>query len=105
MKTIDIAAFAALHGPDTTVIDVREPAEYVGGHVPGAILIPLAQLPARKAEVDDKDTVYVICQSGNRSKVGASVLDAAGFDAVSVDGGTGAWIRRGLQVVTGREPL
>ena len=103
MRTISITDFAALYDADTTVIDVREPAEYVEGHVPGAMLIPLAQLPARKAEVANDGPVYVICRSGNRSKVGASVLDAAGYDAVSVDGGTMAWISRGQRYVTGRE--
>ena len=104
MKTISINDFATLYGEDTTVVDVREPAEYVQGHVPGAVLIPLAQLPARKGEVANDGPVYVICRSGNRSKVGASVLDAAGYDAISVDGGTMAWIGRGQQYVTGREP-
>jgi len=104
MKTIPLAEFAALFGPDTTLIDVREPGEYVQAHVPGAVLIPLAQLPDRVGEVPAGGTVYVICHSGNRSKVGAEVLAYHGRDAVSVDVGTQGWIDAGRDVVQGREP-
>ncbi len=104
MKTINAADFKAQYTPEFVIVDVREPREYVDGHVPGAVLIPLAQLPIRKAEVPNDGPVYVICHSGNRSKVGASVLEAAGYDAISVNGGTQAWIIQGGPVVTGREP-
>jgi len=101
---MSLTDFAAVFGPDITLVDVREPGEYVQGHLPGAVLIPLGQLPGRKAEVPSEGTVYVICRSGNRSKVGAEVLAYNGVDAVSVDGGTQGWIDRGWDVVTGREP-
>lgn len=104
MKTIGMNDFIARHGDDTIVVDVREAGEYVQGHLPGALLIPLGQLPLRKGEVPSGGTVYVICRSGNRSKVGASVLEAAGLDALSVDGGTMAWIASGQPVVTGQSP-
>lgn len=104
MKTMPLAEFAAIFGPETTLIDVREPGEYVQGHLPGAVLIPLAQLPDRRTEVPNEGTVYVICRSGNRSKVGAELLAHHGFDAVSVDGGTQGWLDRGWDVVTGRDP-
>jgi rhodanese-related sulfurtransferase len=103
MTTMSLTDFAALVGPNTVLIDVREPGEYVLGHLPGAVLIPLAQLPGRLAEVP-QGIVYVVCRSGNRSKVGAEVLAYNGYDAVSIDGGTQGWIDRGWDVVTGREP-
>ncbi len=103
METCSVTQLAAAHADGAIVVDVREPAEYVAGHVPGAILIPLAQLPGRKAEVPEGEPVYVICASGNRSKVGASVLDAAGRRALSVDGGTTGWISAGHPYVTGSQ--
>ena len=41
MSEVDLEAFAAAHADGATVIDVREPGEYVGGHVPGAVLMPM----------------------------------------------------------------
>ena len=101
VTTPDLAA-ALTDG--AAVLDVREPAEYVQGHVPGARLIPVGQLPARLSEVERGGRVYVVCASGNRSKVGADVLNAAGHDAVSVAGGTTGWLRAGHPVVTGSRP-
>ena len=86
-----------------TTIDVRERAEYVQGHVPGAVLVPMGQLASRLDELDRSARIHVICASGNRSKAMADLLIAQGFDAVSVSGGTSAWIRSGRPVGTGLE--
>ena len=96
-----ITELAAAHADGATVVDVREPAEYVGGHVPGAILMPMGQLPSRTAELDRRGPVYVICASGNRSRAMADFLRRAGIDARSVDGGTSAWLQSGKPVITG----
>lgn len=104
MKIIGMNDFVTLYGPDTLVVDVREPAEYVDGHVPGAHLMPLGQVAIRRGELPRDRTVYVICASGNRSKVGAELLEAGGWDAVSVAGGTQAWRIVGREVVTGVSP-
>jgi rhodanese-related sulfurtransferase len=48
-----------------TIVDVREPSEYVTGHVPGAMLIPMGQLPGRVAELDRGSPVYVVCAHGS----------------------------------------
>ena len=61
MSEVSLEAFAAAHADGATVIDVREPGEYVGGHVPGAVLMPMGQLPSRLSELDRDRTVYVIC--------------------------------------------
>ena len=84
-----------------TVVDVREPGEYVAGHVPGATLIPMGQLASRLAELDKSRPVYVVCASGNRSAAMTDLLRAAGYDAYSVAGGTSAWARSGRPVETG----
>lgn len=97
---IDIAQLAS-SGDRATVVDVREPAEYVAGHVPGAALVPMGQLPARLEELDRTRPVYVVCASGNRSAAMTDFLIAKGYDAYSVAGGTAAWARAGRPVETG----
>jgi len=77
------------------LVDVREPEEYVAGHVPGAVPIPMSQLATRMGEIDKTSPVFVICASGNRSSAMTDLLRGAGFDAVSAAGGTGAWTRSG----------
>jgi rhodanese-related sulfurtransferase len=47
MREVPLAAFAAAHSDGAIVVDVREPGEYVGGHVPGAALVPMGQLSSR----------------------------------------------------------
>lgn len=86
------------------MIDVREPDEYVDGHVPGATLIPLATVPDRVSEVPAEGEVLIICKVGGRSRKAAEVLRAEGIDAVNVAGGTLAWIDAGERVVIGEDP-
>ena len=86
---------------DLVLVDVRTPAEYAGGHVPGAANIPLSDLDptAPPFTTHDRDQeIYVICQSGRRSAAAADQLAAAGFKAVNVEGGTGAWQAAGHPV-------
>ncbi len=83
------------------LLDVRQPEEYVGplGHVPGAVLVPLPELPARLSEIEPhrNRTVVAICRSGNRSMAAAQVLTQAGFGRVlNLAGGTQAWNDRGF---------
>lgn len=99
--TISIETFAARHADGAFVLDVREPAEYVGGHVPGAVLAPMSRIMSSLTGVPKDRTVHVICQSGNRSRSMADLLTALGYETVSVDGGTGGWIASGRPVVTG----
>lgn len=101
MTNATIAQFAAALADGAAVIDVREPNEYVAGHVPGARLVPLGQLPARLPELHRHEPVFVICASGNRSAMAADHLRRAGFDARSVEGGTSAWTSSGRPVVLG----
>jgi len=101
MAEVSVAAFAAAHADGAFVVDVREPFEYVGGHVPGAWLVPVGELPSRLRELPRDERVYVICASGNRSRVMTDELLNAGFDAWSVAGGTSEWARTGQPVVAG----
>lgn len=104
MAEISVGAFAARHADGAFVVDVREPFEYVGGHVPGARLVPVGELPSRLRELPIGERVYVICASGNRSRAMTDHLVSAGLDAWSVAGGTNAWVQTGRPVVTGARP-
>ncbi|AJC57825.1 MBL fold metallo-hydrolase [Streptomyces sp. 769] len=74
------------------LIDVRNPAEYATGALPGARNIPLAALLDRLDELDPTRPVILYCRSGNRSVVAAALLEAHGFAEVSdVSGGYAAY--------------
>lgn len=101
---IDVEQFASAHAQDATVIDVREEAEYTQGHVPGARLVPMGQLPGHVENLNREEPVYVICASGNRSAAMTDLLTQSGIDAYSVSGGTTAWADSGRPMVTGTHP-
>ncbi|MGN9864532.1 sulfurtransferase TusA family protein [Bacillus swezeyi] len=69
-------------GERITVVDVREPAEYRFGHIPGAISIPLGELEKRANELNRDGKVYVVCRTGNRSDLAAKQLTDHGFEDV-----------------------
>ena len=76
------------------VLDVREDWEYRRGRVPGALSVPLGQLPGRAAELPRGKPLAVICEHGNRSLAATDYLLSQGFEgAASVRGGTTAWAR------------
>lgn len=85
-----------------TLVDVREVHEYRGGHVPGAVNIPLHLIPLRLSELPADATLYVICQSGGRSAQACLWLAQKGRSVVNVNGGTGSWIRAGKPVARPR---
>jgi thioredoxin 1 len=80
------------------VLDVREAWEFEDGHVPSAHHIALNTVPDNLASIPRDQKVWVICQAGGRSMTAANYLEAQGFDAVSVAGGTGTWIGAGKPV-------
>ena len=96
---ITVLELAALDAPP--IIDVRETDEFVSGHVPGAVHIPLGELGERLAEIPAAAEIYLICASGIRSEHAAAALAARGIRAVNVVGGTNAWRRAGLDTVVG----
>ena len=101
---IAVEDLATLVAQGALVVDVRMPDEYVEGHLPGALLLPLPELPERHGEIPEADVVYVICRSGGRSLRACEFLVTNGRTAVNVAGGTLAWIEGGNDVAAGEEP-
>ncbi len=81
------------------VIDVRELHEYTSGHVPGAALIPVNSVYARREELPKEQDVIFVCAIGQRSALGAEMAAAAGLTRIfNLEGGTEAWIKSGQTV-------
>lgn len=99
--SIDVAELdTRLKAGVVRVLDVREEAEFRGGHLPGAINIPVKRLPERVAKLKRDKPYAVICQSGSRSRTATDYLVEQGFaGTVSVSGGTGAWARSGRPII------
>jgi hydroxyacylglutathione hydrolase len=83
---------------DLFVLDVRQPAEWSAGHIPGAVHITGAEMTRRVDEIPKDRPVAAICGSGYRSSVVASVLKANGHPRVAnVLGGMTGWQAQGLE--------
>ncbi len=91
---------AELKASSLRVLDVRRPGEYAGGHVPGAMTIPLNELQRRVGEIEDGEPLAVICAGGYRSSAAASILARHGYrgELQNVSGGTSAWVREGYEI-------
>ncbi len=89
----DVREFLKKHGPEEyNLLDVRQPREYERSHIPGARLIPMAELPERLRELDPAKPTITYCAAGVRSRAAASVLRTEGFsDVRSMQGGMNAW--------------
>ena len=104
-KTVDAAEFAkAVADTSYVVLDVRTPAEYAEGHIPGTNFnidvledsyteIALKNLPTEKP-------VALYCRSGNRSKNAASILAEKGYEVVELGSGFRGWVAAGKEVET-----
>ncbi|AQP53719.1 rhodanese [Vagococcus penaei] len=73
----------------TLLLDVRTAAEFQNGHIPQAKNVPLNRIGSY--EPKSSGPVYVICQSGMRSKKASKVLKNKGFDVINVRGGMSHW--------------
>ena len=87
-------------GDGMQLLDVREQAEWDAGHIPGSVFRPYHAIRALPEEVDPAGSVAVVCASGQRSAVGASLLQRFGVRDVIhvVDGGVPRWQREGWPV-------
>lgn len=79
-------------GKELILIDVREPDEFQGGYIQGAVNIPLGQLESRLKEIPQEKTVVVYCRSGKRSAEAAKLLVKSGYTKiVNLEGGIINW--------------
>ncbi len=99
VREISVHDLAAL-GASARVVDVREPDEWVTGHIGHAVAVPLATVPGH-VDVFDGDPTYVVCRSGGRSWQACEYLDGQGREVVNVTGGMLAWIAAGYDVTMG----
>jgi len=82
-------------GDDFLLVDVREPAEYDIVKIPGSVLIPKGDIPAKLSELPQDKPIVLHCKSGVRSAESLAVLKSAGFaSATHVQGGVLAWIKQ-----------
>lgn len=88
-------------GEKVTLIDVRTPEEYEGGHIPGAVLIPMSEI-VNEDDLPYDGTIVLYCRSGKRSARARSVLAGRGHERlVDLAGGIKAWITAGGNVIAG----
>ncbi len=95
---------------DAVFLDIREQDEWDRGHAPGAVHIPMSELPARVDELapflERDETVVVACRSGGRVARTLPWLEQQGYEVANLDGGMRAWHFAGkpMQAVDGGEP-
>ena len=101
-EAITVAEAVELRKQGALVLDVRQPEEWEAGHIPGATLIPLSELPKRLDEIPDDHNVVVVCRSGSRSGQAIQILCQSGFNqTTSMNGGMKQWAASDLEIVTG----
>jgi rhodanese-related sulfurtransferase len=99
IPTVEVAGVPDPLPAGLVVLDVREDHEWAGGHIDGALHIPLADLPARADEVASDGQVLVYCHVGGRSARATAYLQQRGVDAVNLAGGVVAWHQAGRPLV------
>ena len=85
------------------LIDVRSDVEWNAGQIASAEHLFLGRLPEVQFELSDGRPVVVQCQSGGRSAIAASILQAAGIDVIDMAGGLTAWQNAGLETYTAKD--
>ncbi|MFB6113762.1 MAG: rhodanese-like domain-containing protein, partial [Halodesulfurarchaeum sp.] len=89
-------------GDGVRIVDIRPPEQFEEGHLPGAVNIPMQDLPAQVQEYDWEDDVIVVCPIGQSSKQAAKLIKSYegvedDTDVRSMEGGYDAW-NYGLEV-------
>ncbi len=101
-EMIPADARPAVEAAYSQLVDIREPAEYAAGHAYRARNIPLGTLAENLDKLEKNEPVYLICQTSNRSREAAKILEANGFgQIVVIAGGTNAWQAAGLPMASG----
>jgi len=83
----------------SVLVDVREHEEWIRGHAPAAVHIPMSKFVERVGELDPTRRIICVCRSGNRSAQVTAWLLQHGFDAVNLTGGMNSWSAGGHPLV------
>ncbi|WP_235187239.1 rhodanese-like domain-containing protein [Thermus caliditerrae] len=83
---------------DVFVLDVREPSEYKDGRIPGAVNIPIRDLPKKVGELPKGKPIIVYCGIGHRGAMALVFLKGQGYNVKSILGGYKAWTGANLPV-------
>jgi glyoxylase-like metal-dependent hydrolase (beta-lactamase superfamily II)/rhodanese-related sulfurtransferase len=85
------------NGVDLTLVDVRSPGEFAASHVQGAVNIPAPMLRTRHTELDPNRDTVLVCSTGHRSSLAASILKRNGFSRIwNVAGGMTGYAAAGF---------
>lgn len=76
---------------EISIIDVREPAEFAEGHIPGAKNISVNAIHSRMGEIEKGKEHIIVCLSGSRSGVASAIMSANGFKVKNMSGGMMNW--------------
>jgi len=82
------------------LLDVREDHEWMAGHAPEAVHLPMSRFAEGAGTLPTDRRIVCVCHLGGRSAMVAGALSGAGFRTVNVTGGMEAWQAAGLPVVT-----
>ena len=85
--------------PGQRLIDVRTPSEFAGGHIAGAINIPVDQIESRVADLDPGCPLVLVCKAGTRARMAADLIGPCRQNVSVLQGGMDAWYHAGLPVV------
>ncbi|WP_353512343.1 rhodanese-like domain-containing protein [Thermus sp. LT1-2-5] len=83
---------------DVFILDVREPSELQAGKIPGAVNIPIRDLPKRLGELPKGKPILVYCGIGHRGAMALVFLKGQGYNVKSILGGFKAWSEAKLPV-------
>ena len=91
---VDAETARRLVAQGVKVVDVRTPAEFAAGHLPGAVNVPYDELGRRAGELGPPSTpVLLYCRSGRRSGIAARTLAGQGFSELYDLGAYDLWVR------------
>lgn len=89
-----LLAVTKMNSVDTIIVDVREPHDFIKGHIENAINLPLEKFSEKLASIEGhkKQTIIVVCQSGTKSVPACKTLTKASFEKVfNIIGGMQSW--------------
>jgi rhodanese-related sulfurtransferase len=99
IPTITVDQIPAELPTGVLLLDVREPVEWAHGRAPGAVHVPMNEIPGRLDDLPSDEQILVVCKVGGRSAQVVGYLVQNGFDAVNVDGGMLEWQAAGRPMV------